>query len=228
MEDMVDFAKTRILLVRLGELSIQCEHSRGIDEEYDQAMRTMIEEDHIWDWHFFLEKQRRQAVYFLNDFFEDDDVGNLVRPYRVNDANSTTQLGYLDHGRFRNDEQAKKLFREMGLADESDLAFDDITIYGSIRGLERYPRFDKMCRDSIGKVEINQIHIFYSGRPSLVRRIVLDKQAHGVALLELISRLYNKDHFLYIDQPEHVFEQDRVSAEAMAKYIVDKNSRQRG
>jgi hypothetical protein len=110
LRDMLTFASTRIFVIRLGNLT-------SVTPIYEASMNYMIEAEHVWDWHFFMETPVIQPVRtWLKVFFCQDDKGRLIEPPVLNEDNSTTQVGVVRWEHFSKDTDVRQLFRSLDAA----------------------------------------------------------------------------------------------------------------
>ena len=217
LRDMLTFASTRIFVIRLGNLT-------SVTPIYEASMNYMIEAEHVWDWHFFMETPVRQHVRpWLKVFFCQNEDGRLIEPPIVNEDNSTTQVGVVRWEHFFKDTDVRRLFKDLGLGKDQDLQFDDLTIYGRIKNTERYPEFRELVTAHLDNIEVEQIYIYRTKSEPAFRRIVIEQQEFGQRLIKMIARLYDTERYVYIDDPNDISDADRDKAAKLAKQILAEN-----
>ncbi|MCX6051070.1 MAG: hypothetical protein NTZ60_01020 [Campylobacterales bacterium] len=195
---------THVFLIRVGKLSMN-------NNNYKNSMKHIIEVDHIWDWHFFTKSDSivQDIGTWACDFFEYKDA----QCFTINEKNTTTELGIVNTQSLRENIKLQKIFKQYKLS----IAFDDIMIYGTIKGVADFPDFHKLRNLHLNNLHIEKIVLLYND--GLEAKIVdLGQIELADAIIEFVSNNYDTNKRLYIDK--YLLEENKNSATNLAKELT--------
>lgn len=223
IQEIVAFTQSRTFLIRIGKMNIA-------DNIYRTQMNMLIEAEHIWDWHIFLDvRDVQQGLDWMTDFyaFNNETQPNALAFSGIDEDNATTQVGLIDRQVFAADEGIVGALKMQDL----DADFDELIIYGHIRGLTAFPRLEDLAMVPMGgsdrqgatRLKIDRIKLFYHNQNKC--KVVDSRRTDtGSALIKGAARLYDKQKTLYIDDPEKITESDREKAMALAEHLIRNES----
>ena len=87
LRNIIRFSESRIFIIRLGNLHMN-------HQTYSERVQEIIEVDHIWDWHFFVENEisGQSKNEWMKDFYK---LNKEAKVPSVWDDISTTELGII-------------------------------------------------------------------------------------------------------------------------------------
>lgn len=187
MKNIISYSESRIFIVRIGNLHMN-------NKIYSERINHMIEADHIWDWHFFLKNElaSQNTNGWIGDFYHLNSKGEATT---IVEDNSTTELGLIKRSRFRENTGIKEIFTEY----ELDTNFDDLIIYGVLKGVNSFPEISDLFSNHMDKLQVEKITLFYNDG-EFTKEITYEAKRMATALIDCIIHIYNSDIKLYIDQ----------------------------
>ena len=217
----VNATQSRVFVVRIGTW-------KTTDAQYCREVKRLIEADHIWDWHFFLDKPGADPVGWLDDFFETGEHG-LKRPLVLDEKNATTQVSLCKKAKFFKNKHYLNSAKYRGIPKD----WDEIIIYGTVEGLSSFPRAKDLLlhtheashskeKTESAKLTIQGVMYFHyrnhEDEAHLVRPSY--QQRHGRKLLRACVDTREEDMVLFIDQPEDITPRDKEQALRLGNYVL--------
>ncbi len=194
---------TRVFVIRVGNLAIS-------NKNYRENIKHIIDVEHIWDWHFFTRSNQnvRDIKVWACDFFDYKD-----NKFSSAKDNSTTELGLVGITSLQSDSTIQTLFKRYKL----DVAFDDIIIHGTIKGVASFPNIADLSAKYLDNMNIEKIVIFYSDGMH-TKTIDFGQKDFSDVIIKFAASNHDTNEGLYIG--EKYENHDKNSAKRLADILT--------